>query len=78
MVFGQMEESPGVRFRIGLSALSYAEYLRDTLKKEVLFVMDNIFRFVQAGSEISSLLGRMPDVGDLHVERDGHELLPPV
>lgn len=60
MTFGQMDESPGVRFRIGLSALSYAEYLRDTLQKEVLFVMDNIFRFVQAGSEISSLLGRMP------------------
>ncbi|MBB5210414.1 F0F1 ATP synthase subunit beta [Microbulbifer hydrolyticus] len=60
MCFGQMDESPGVRFRIGLSALSYAEYLRDTLHKEVLFVMDNIFRFVQAGSEISSLLGRMP------------------
>jgi F-type H+-transporting ATPase subunit beta len=60
MVFGQMDESPGVRFRIGLSALTYAEYLRDTLQKEILFVMDNIFRFVQAGSEISSLLGRMP------------------
>lgn len=60
MVFGQMDESPGVRFRIGLAALTYAEYLRDTLKKEVLFVMDNIFRFVQAGSEVSSLLGRMP------------------
>jgi F-type H+-transporting ATPase subunit beta len=60
MVFGQMDESPGVRFRVGLSALSYAEYLRDSLRKEVLFVMDNIFRFVQAGSEISSLLGRMP------------------
>ncbi|WP_036250527.1 F0F1 ATP synthase subunit beta [Methylobacter sp. BBA5.1] len=60
MVFGQMDESPGVRFRIGLSALTYAEYLRDTLHKEVLFVMDNVFRFVQAGSEISSLLGRMP------------------
>jgi len=60
MVFGQMDESPGVRFRVGLSALTYAEYLRDTLRKEVLFVMDNIFRFVQAGSEISSLLGRMP------------------
>jgi F-type H+-transporting ATPase subunit beta len=60
MVFGQMDESPGVRFRIGLSALTYAEYLRDTLQKEVLFVIDNIFRFVQAGSEISSLLGRMP------------------
>lgn len=60
MVFGQMDESPGVRFRVGLSALTYAEYLRDTLEKEVLFVMDNIFRFVQAGSEVSSLLGRMP------------------
>jgi F-type H+-transporting ATPase subunit beta len=60
MVFGQMDESPGVRFRVGLSALSYAEYLRDSLHKEVLFVMDNIFRFVQAGSEVSSLLGRMP------------------
>ncbi len=60
MVFGQMDESPGVRFRIGLSALTYAEYLRDTTQKEVLFVMDNIFRFVQAGSEVSSLLGRMP------------------
>lgn len=60
MVFGQMDESPGVRFRIGLSALSYAEYLRDTRQTEVLLVMDNIFRFVQAGSEISSLLGRMP------------------
>ncbi len=60
MVFGQMDESPGVRFRIGLSALTYAEYLRDTLHKEVLFVVDNVFRFVQAGSEISSLLGRMP------------------
>jgi len=60
MIFGQMDESPGVRFRVGLSALTYAEYLRDTLQKEVLFVVDNIFRFVQAGSEVSSLLGRMP------------------
>ena len=60
MVFGQMDESPGVRFRVGLSALTYAEYLRDVMHKEVLFVMDNIFRFVQAGSEVSSLLGRMP------------------
>ncbi len=60
MMFGQMDESPGVRFRVGLSALTYAEYLRDTMQKEVLFVMDNIFRFVQAGSEVSSLLGRMP------------------
>ncbi len=60
MMFGQMDESPGVRFRLGLSALSYGEYLRDSLGKDVLFVMDNVFRFVQAGSEISSLLGRMP------------------
>lgn len=60
MVFGQMDESPGVRFRVGLSAVAYAEYLRDTLGKEVLLLMDNVFRFVQAGSEISGLLGRMP------------------
>jgi F-type H+-transporting ATPase subunit beta len=60
MVFGQMDESPGVRFRVGLSALTYAEYLRDHVAKDVLFLMDNAFRFVQAGSEISGLLGRMP------------------
>ncbi len=60
MVFGQMDESPGVRFRVGLSALAYAEYLRDGMGKEVLFLMDNAYRFVQAGSEISGLLGRMP------------------
>jgi F-type H+-transporting ATPase subunit beta len=60
MIFGQMDESPGVRFRVGLSAVAYAEYLRDTLGKEVLLLMDNVFRFVQAGSEISGLLGRMP------------------
>lgn len=59
MVFGQMDESPGIRFRVGLTALTYAEYLRDTLGKEVLFLVDNVFRFVQAGSEISGLLGRM-------------------
>jgi len=60
LIFGQMDESPGVRFRVGLTALTYAEYLRDTLGKEVLFLMDNAFRFVQAGSEVSGLLGRMP------------------
>ncbi|HYQ91600.1 MAG TPA: F0F1 ATP synthase subunit beta [Candidatus Competibacteraceae bacterium] len=60
LVFGQMDESPGVRFRVGQTALTYAEYLRDTLQKEVLFLLDNAFRFVQAGSEISGLLGRMP------------------
>jgi F-type H+/Na+-transporting ATPase subunit beta len=59
MVFGQMDESPGVRFRVGLTALTYAEYLRDNLQKEVLFLIDNVFRFVQAGSEISGLLGRL-------------------
>lgn len=60
MVFGQMDESPGVRFRVGLSALTYAEYLRDQVAREVLFLMDNAFRFIQAGSELSGLLGRMP------------------
>jgi F-type H+-transporting ATPase subunit beta len=60
MVFGQMDESPGVRFRVGMAALTYAEYLRDTTGREVLFLMDNAYRFVQAGSEISGLLGRMP------------------
>jgi F-type H+-transporting ATPase subunit beta len=60
LIFGEMDESPGVRFRIAHTALTYAEYLRDTLGREVLFLMDNVFRFVQAGSEISSLLGRMP------------------
>jgi F-type H+/Na+-transporting ATPase subunit beta len=60
MVYGQMDESPGVRFRVVFTALTYAEYLRDTLHREVLFLVDNMFRFVQAGSEISGLLGRMP------------------
>ncbi len=60
LVFGQMDESPGVRFRVSLSALAYAEYFRDSLHRDVLLVMDNVFRFVQAGAEVSSLLGRMP------------------
>ncbi|MDH5751113.1 MAG: F0F1 ATP synthase subunit beta [Deltaproteobacteria bacterium] len=60
MVFGQMDESPGVRFRVGMTALTYAEYLRDTLGEEVMFLVDNVFRYVQAGSEISGMLGRMP------------------
>jgi F-type H+-transporting ATPase subunit beta len=60
MVFGQMDESPGVRFRVGLTGLTYAEYLRDTTARDVLLLIDNVFRFVQAGSEISGLLGRMP------------------
>jgi F-type H+-transporting ATPase subunit beta len=60
LVFGQMDESPGVRFHAGYTALTYAEFLRDQARGEVLFLMDNLFRFVQAGTEISGLLGRMP------------------
>ncbi|UCE20513.1 MAG: F0F1 ATP synthase subunit beta [Gemmatimonadota bacterium] len=60
LVFGQMNEPPGARLRIGLSALTQAEYFRDEEGKDVLFFIDNIFRFVQAGSEVSALLGRMP------------------
>ena len=60
MVFGQMNEVPGARFRTALSALTMAEYFRDDMNKDVLLFIDNIFRFVQAGSEVSVLLGRMP------------------
>ena len=60
LVFGQMNESPGVRMRVGLSGLTMAEYFRDVEHKDVLLFIDNIFRFVQAGSEVSTLLGRMP------------------
>ncbi|MBL7130900.1 MAG: F0F1 ATP synthase subunit beta [Candidatus Omnitrophica bacterium] len=60
LVFGQMNEPPGARFRVGLSALSMAEYFRDKEGLDVLLFIDNIFRFIQAGSEVSSLLGRMP------------------
>ncbi|MBQ7425309.1 MAG: F0F1 ATP synthase subunit beta [Lachnospiraceae bacterium] len=60
MVFGQMNESPGVRMRVALSGLTMAEYFRDEQNKDVLLFIDNIFRFVQAGSEVSTLLGRMP------------------
>ena len=76
LVYGQMNEPPGARMRVGLSALTMAEYFRDINKQDVLLFIDNIFRFVQAGSEVSALLGRMPsavgyqptlgtDVGDL-------------
>ncbi|ARI82611.1 F0F1 ATP synthase subunit beta [Microcystis sp. LEGE 00066] len=76
LVYGQMNEPPGARMRVGLSALTMAEYFRDVNKQDVLLFVDNIFRFVQAGSEVSALLGRMPsavgyqptlgtDVGDL-------------
>lgn len=60
LVFGQMNESPGVRMRVALSGLTMAEYFRDVQHKDVLLFIDNIFRFVQAGSEVSTLLGRMP------------------
>jgi F-type H+/Na+-transporting ATPase subunit beta len=60
LVFGQMDEPPGTRLRVALSALTMAEYFRDVQKQEVLLFIDNIFRFTQAGSEVSTLLGRMP------------------
>jgi F-type H+-transporting ATPase subunit beta len=60
LVFGQMDEPPGVRLRVALSALTVAEYFRDAKGQDVLLFIDNIFRFVQAGSEVSTLLGRMP------------------
>ncbi|NJK59675.1 MAG: F0F1 ATP synthase subunit beta [Oscillatoriales cyanobacterium SM2_1_8] len=76
LVYGQMNEPPGARMRVGLSALTMAEYFRDVQKQDVLLFIDNIFRFVQAGAEVSALLGRMPsavgyqptlgtDMGDL-------------
>jgi F-type H+-transporting ATPase subunit beta len=76
LVYGQMNEPPGARMRVGLAALTMAEYFRDVSKQDVLLFIDNIFRFVQAGSEVSALLGRMPsavgyqptlatDMGDL-------------
>ena len=60
MVFGQMNEPPGARMRVALSGLTMAEYFRDEEGQDVLLFIDNIFRFTQAGSEVSALLGRMP------------------
>jgi F-type H+-transporting ATPase subunit beta len=60
LVFGQMNEPPGARLRVGLSALTMAEYFRDEERKDVLVFIDNVFRYIQAGSEVSTLLGRMP------------------
>src|SRR5580704_2411980 len=60
LVFGQMDEPPGTRLRVGLAALTMAEYFRDEQQQDVLLFIDNIFRFTQAGSEVSTLLGRMP------------------
>src|SRR3989442_7645057 len=77
MVFGQMNEPPGVRLRVALTGLTIAEYFRDDEGKDLLVFIDNIFRFSQAGSEVSALLGRMPsavgyqptlatEMGELH------------
>jgi F-type H+-transporting ATPase subunit beta len=60
LIFGQMTEPPGARLRVGLAALSVAEYFRDEMNQDILLFIDNIFRFVQAGAEVSALLGRMP------------------
>src|ERR671920_185054 len=60
LIFGQMNEPPGARARVGLSALTVAEYFRDDEGQDVLLFIDNIFRFTQAGSEVSALLGRIP------------------
>ena len=60
LVFGQMNEPPGARMRVALTGLTMAEYFRDVKKQNVLLFIDNIFRYVQAGSEISALMGRMP------------------
>jgi F-type H+-transporting ATPase subunit beta len=60
MIFGQMNEPPGVRFRVGHAALTIAEYFRDQAHRDVLLLIDNIFRFIQAGSEVSGLMGRIP------------------
>ncbi len=60
MIFGQMKEPPGARFLVGMAALTIAEFFRDELRKDVLFVVDNLYRHVQAGMEVSGLLGRMP------------------
>jgi F-type H+-transporting ATPase subunit beta len=60
LIFGQMNEPPGARWRVGLSALTVAEYFRDEMHRDVLFLIDNVFRFLQAGGEVSGLLGRLP------------------
>lgn len=60
LVFGQMNEPPGARFRVGHAALTVAEYFRDDVRQDVLLLIDNVFRFIQAGSEVSGLLGRLP------------------
>src|SRR5258708_8606408 len=66
MVFGQMNEPPGARLRVALTGLTIAEYFRDVEGRDVLIFIDNIFRFTQAGSEVSALLGRMPSAVGYH------------
>jgi F-type H+-transporting ATPase subunit beta len=60
LIFGQMNEPPGARWRVGMTALTVAEYFRDVMGRDVLLLMDNVFRFVQAGAEVSGMLGRLP------------------
>jgi F-type H+-transporting ATPase subunit beta len=60
LIFGQMNEPPGARWRVGMAALTVAEYFRDVMHRDVLLLMDNVFRFVQAGAEVSGMLGRLP------------------
>ncbi len=78
LVYGQMNEPPGARMRVGLSGLTMAEYFRDVKKQDVLLFIDNIFRFTQAGSAVSALLGRMPSAaGENHVDQERLHYLRP-
>src|SRR2546427_12648015 len=77
MVFGQMNEPPGARLRVALTGVTMAEYFRDQENQDVLFFVDNIFRFVQAGSEGSALLGRMPSAGGYQPTLSAENGAPP-
>src|SRR2546427_6317252 len=66
LIYGQMNEPPGARLRVGLTGLTVAEYFRDVEGQDVLVFIDNIFRFTQAGSEVAALLGRMPPAGGFY------------
>ena len=76
LIYGQMNEPPGARMRVGLSALTVAEYFREDLQQDVLLFIDNIFRFVQAGSEVSALLGRLTSAvgSELQYRDERHQL----
>ena len=69
LIYGQMTEPPGARLRVGLTGLTVAEYFRDEERQDVLLFIDNIFRFTQAGSEVSALLGRMPSAVGYQIGR---------